>query len=254
VLRTFFLRRRIPIVFIVLISSLICIKIFSLGSGSYANNLEKRIYNYIDDVSRGQNAPAYLSLHYRLRYLYFMIEPHAKSPIVFLGDSMTDEGEWSKLFPNEHVVNRGIGGDTTHGVLERLNQIIDLNPPKIFLMIGTNDLCYNRSINSALDNYDQILATLHHQLPNTKIYIESVLPFNDKIFPSVYLRTNTNIEKLDIGIKKLAEKYHDPYIDMVDKFSDEDGRLPASDTTDGLHLNQKGYNIWQQQLDSYVLE
>lgn len=151
------------------------------------------------------------------------------------------------------MVNRGIGGDTTRGVLDRLDQIIELQPPKIFLMIGTNDLCYNRSIEDTLSNYDQILATLHHRLPTTKIYIESVLPFNDQIFPSVYLRSNENIATLDIGIKKLAAKYNDPYIDMVENFSDGNGRLPAEYTIDGLHLNEKGYNIWRNHLKNYVL-
>ncbi len=215
--------------------------------------VENKFYSQVDDLSRSADTPAYLSLHYRIRKLYFKMDTHALHPVVFLGDSMTDEGKWHKLFPNVNLVNRGIGGDTTLGVLNRIDQVIALAPPKIFLMIGTNDLCFNRSIPDTIKNYDQILAVLHKALPQTKIYIESVLPFNDNLFPSRYLRNNENINSLNVGIKKLAEKYQDPYIDMVKVFSDKNGRLPAADTVDGLHLNEKGYLIWRNQIQNLVI-
>ena len=182
------------------------------------------------------------------------MEPHGSNPLVFLGDSMTDEGDWKKLFPDVNLVNRGIGGDTTLGVLNRIDQVLALAPSKIFLMIGTNDLCYNRSVEDTLKNYDQILNILHKNLPQTKIYIESVLPFNDQIFPSRYLRTNENIEELNRGIKKLAEKYAYPYLDLVPFFMDENGRLPENYTVDGLHLNEKGYTIWKSRIKNFVKE
>ena len=208
--------------------------------------------SFLDDLSRGPDTPPYLSLHYRWRHLFFEVEPHGDHPIVFFGDSMTDRGDWQKLFPKANLVNRGIGGDTTLGLLQRLDQVIELNPPKIFLMIGTNDLCYNRSVADTLKNYDCILSVLQANLPNTQIYIESVLPFNDTIFPSRYLRTNENIEKLNEGIQRLAAQHHLPYLDLVDDFSDTDGRLPAEDTVDGLHLNQRGYEKWRDEIRPYV--
>ncbi len=213
---------------------------------------QRRLNSYINAIGRGPDTPAYLSMHYRLRKAYFSMEPCKKDSIIFLGDSMTDEGHWSKLFPDENVINFGIGGDTTKGILNRINQTIAANPSKIFLMIGTNDLCYNRSVNDTADNYDRILFLLHKNLPHTKIYVESVLPFNDKIFPSVYLRTNDNIKLLNTKIKKIAAKYDDPYINITAPFTGEDGRLPANETVDGLHLNDHGYNIWRDQIKQYV--
>lgn len=213
---------------------------------------EGKIYDYVDDLSRKPDTPAYYSVHYRVRSLYFAVEPHRAHPIVFFGDSMTDEGDWQKLFPGTNLVNRGIGGDTTLGLLNRIDQVIALRPPKIFLMIGTNDLCFNRSIADTLKNYDEILRRLHTSLPETKIYIESVLPFNDQIFPSHYLRSNENIKTLNVGIRQLAEKHHDPYLDLVPYFSDADGRLPAEYTIDGLHLNADGYAIWKEHIKEFV--
>lgn len=245
-----FLRKSAIVLFCALVSLFFYMKPSLAGDGW--KNSEKKIYSYLDDLSRNKDTPAYYSLHYRVRSLYFAVEPHRSEPIVFFGDSMTDEGDWKSLFPGINLVNRGIGGDTTLGLLNRIDQVIKLDPPKIFLMIGTNDLCYNRSIADTLENYDHILQILHSRLPKTKIYIESVLPFNDEIFPSRYLRSNDNILKLNVGIRNLAQKYGDPYLDLVPYFSDENGRLPAGYTIDGLHLNEKGYKIWRDQIKKFV--
>jgi len=213
---------------------------------------EEQLYLWANNLSRKANDPPYLSLYYRLRETYFTLAPHASQPIVFLGDSITDEGEWSALFPALPVENRGIGGDTTLGVLNRLHQVIVLQPSQIFLMIGTNDLCFGRSIPDTIANYRQILTRLHTELPNTKIYIQSVLPFNDALFPSRSLRTNNNIKQLNTEINKLAQTYHDPYIDLTPAFSGPSGRLPAQYTTDGLHLNASGYLLWRDQIKDLV--
>ncbi len=222
------------------------------ASGVFGKTAANEVNDYLDDLSRSSDTPPYLSLHYRLRCLRFTLEPRWGRPIVFLGDSMTDNGSWRKLFPKENVINMGIGGDTTLGVMNRLQQVVAFHPKKIFLMVGTNDLCYNRSISDTLVNYDTILAQLHKSLPGTQIYIESVLPFNDTIFPSRCLRTNDNILTLNEGIQALAAKYHDPYLDITASFTNENGRLPAGLTVDGLHLNEAGYAIWHDDIYTQV--
>lgn len=218
-----------------------------------AHRNEEKLYLWANDLSRNAEDPPYLSLYYRFRETYFSVAPHTNHPIVFLGDSITDEGDWSKLFPDLPVENRGIGGDTTLGVLNRLDQIIAMKPSQIFLMIGTNDLCFGRSISATTTNYHNILNRLHTKLPNTKIYVQSVLPFNDTIFPSRSLRTNKNIKQLNIEIKKLAQSYNYPYIDLTPAFSAPDGRLPASYTIDGLHLNDSGYLLWREQIKNLIV-
>jgi lysophospholipase L1-like esterase len=132
--------------------------------------------------------------------------------------------------------------------LNRLDQVIALQPSQIFLMIGTNDLCFGRSIPDTMANYRQILNRLHTELPTTKIYIQSVLPFNDTLFPSRSLRTNKNIKQLNVEIKKLAQTYHLPYIDLTPTFTGANGQLPANYTIDGLHLNKLGYLQWREQI------
>lgn len=217
-----------------------------------ANHDAEVVNEWANDLVRKPGDPNYLTLHYRLREMYFSVAPSPSHPTIFLGDSITYGGDWSKLFPGVPVENRGIGGDTTTGLLNRLDEIIAQRPSQIFLMIGTNDLCYDRSIPNIVKNYSIILNRFHSELPHTQIYIQSVLPFNDNLFPSNGLRTNNNIKLLNIELKKLANKYNYPYIDLSSSFTGFDGRLPVGLTSDGLHLSENGYIIWRDQIRGLV--
>ena len=75
-----------------------------------------------------------------------------KGSIVFLGDSITEYGQWEELMQNPKVKNRGIAGDTTWGLLRRLSTITSTQPQAIFLMIGVNDFLFTDK-SEILENY-----------------------------------------------------------------------------------------------------
>lgn len=77
---------------------------------------------------------------YDQRATLFEVLPTSKKDIIFLGNSITNGGEWAELIGNPHVKNRGISGDRTDGILDRLHVITKGKPAKIFLLIGINDL------------------------------------------------------------------------------------------------------------------
>ena len=77
----------------------------------------------------------------KMRASQFDLLPRPQAHVVFLGDSITEHGNWNEWFPATPLVNRGISGDTTAGVLARLDTAID-NPLAVFLLIGTNDLAF----------------------------------------------------------------------------------------------------------------
>ena len=123
-----------------------------------ANERVSSAVEWVNTLGRKPEDPAYLTLNYRLRRLYFSLTAHSKqNPVVFFGDSITFGADWQRLFPDIPVVNRGISGDTTLGLLNRQAEVIELKPRQIFLMIGTNDLCFNRTPDKVLANYDLIL-------------------------------------------------------------------------------------------------
>jgi hypothetical protein len=156
-----------------------------------ANEKVVHVVEWVNNLGRKPEDPAYLTMNYRLRRLYFsMTASNKEKPVVFFGDSITFGADWQRLFPEVPVVNRGISGDTTLGLLNRQSEVIELRPRQIFLMIGTNDLCFGRPVDQVLANYDMILARFHSELPDTPVYVQSILPFNDQcILPTGCERT-----------------------------------------------------------------
>ena len=97
---------------------------------------------------------------------------------VFLGNSITDGGEWAELFNNRHVKNRGISADRSGWLLDRLDPIINGHPKKLFLMIGTNDLAVGITPEEVAANVEKLLDRFAEESPWTKIYVQSILPVN----------------------------------------------------------------------------
>jgi hypothetical protein len=83
--------------------------------------------------------------------------PDIRNEIVFLGNSITDGAEWFELLDNKKCINRGISADITEGILLRLDAITKLQPKKLFIMIGVNDLSRNMTPAEVAANYRKIL-------------------------------------------------------------------------------------------------
>ena len=218
-----------------------------------AHSMGEDILIWANNIGRKPDDPPFLTMNYRIRKMYFAATSFkAKQPVVFFGDSITFGADWQELFPDINVVNRGISGDTTLGLLNRLDEVVELRPRQIFLMIGTNDLCFGRPQEKILENYQLIIDRMRRGLPETPIYIQSVLPLNDKMFPTRGLRNNKNISALNIELKKLAERNGLPYIDIAEKMTGADGRLAPEYTYDGLHLSEYAYQVWKNQIKQFV--
>lgn len=175
--------------------------------------------------------------------------PNTKNEILFLGDSITDNAEWVELFGNNpNIKNRGIGGDDTDGVLQRLDEITESNPAKVFIMIGTNDLAYGKTKEYVIENYKAIVAKLKNDSPNTSIYIQSVLPVDESIHPT---RANESIQFINQSLEVLSNNIDATYIDLATKF-ELNGKLNPTYSIDGLHLNGKGYELWKTIIEKYL--
>lgn len=175
--------------------------------------------------------------------------PMPDSAIVFLGNSLTAHCEWSDLLRDGRVVNRGIAGDMTGGMLLRLDEITKHQPRKIFLLIGINDLSVH-SKESILENYDKIVAKIRANAPDTKLYIQSLLPVNNEVRSTG--KDNQDILFVNDKIKAIASKYNLVYVNLHPLFTDETGKLKSRLTQDGIHLDAEGYQIWKQALNPYL--
>ncbi|PSB25870.1 GDSL-type esterase/lipase family protein [Stenomitos frigidus] len=190
--------------------------------------------------------------YYDHRKSQLSLLPVNASNIIFLGDSITDEGEWAELLNNPAIRNRGISSDTTIGVLDRLQDIIAPRPQKIFLMIGVNDLSnLGRSPADVVQTHKEILTQIREQSPQTNVFIQSVLP----IHPSLFLGfvTNSNIQTLNEQLQRLANEFSYPYINLHAHFLGAHHQLDAQYTSDGIHLNGIAYQRWAKLIEPHVL-
>jgi len=197
------------------------------------------------------DAASYNTPYYLDRTSQFETLPQKQNAIVFLGDSITDQGEWAELFPGLPVQNRGISADTTEGVLARLDQTLVLPPQKIFLLIGINDLL-NQTDSAAkvAQTYEQILRRIQTRAPEAQVFIQSVLPIN----PAMRGKgSNRVIQDLNQQLRALAVEFDCDYVDLHSHFLDDRGQLAAQYTSDGLHLNGTAYLLWRDQIEAQVV-
>lgn len=182
----------------------------------------------------------------------FQILPKFQSEVIFLGDSITDECEWAELLENPNIKNRGISGDTTKGILHRLNDVVKFQPAQIFLMVGINNFIhYDSSVEIILADYKQIITEIRAQSPNTDIFIQSVLPVNKTKYAIGV--NNDNIINFNLSLRELAKESSLQYIDLFSHLSDSQNQLDERYTLDGLHLNGQAYLVWKQVIEQYVV-
>ena len=169
-----------------------------------------------------------------------------KFSIVMIGDSITDGAEWYELLKNNEVQNRGIGGDTTNGVLDRLNTI-NKSIKKAFIMIGINDIGRYKRVDEIYNNYIKILEDLEKK--DIKVYIQSVLYVGKNYPNSDYF--NKEVKNLN---KKLEQIAKDKNIDFIDLNSilAPNNYLEKKYTDDEIHLNGKAYILWANEIIKYI--
>ena len=165
--------------------------------------------------------------------------------VAFLGDSLTDGYDVKLYYPDYLVSNRGIGGDTTIGLEERLEiSVYDLKPKVAVMLIGANNMA------TMFDNYESILQGFEDNLPNTKIILLSLTSMSGEWGKKNQLAAYSNVK-----IKMLAEKYDYTYVDLYSALLNlESGEIYAEYTTDGGHLTSRGYEVLTEKITPAIEE
>jgi len=194
------------------------------------------------------------SEHYYKRKALFERTPDSEDEIIFLGNSITEGGDWKALFPNKNVINRGISGDVTDGILFRLNEVTTSKPAKIFLLIGTNDLAREKSIDYVVNGCVKIIKQIQKDSKGTSIYVQSILPVNPNVGKrfSGHKSNKEAIVMANTRLKVICFKYGIKFINLHKAFRNNKGELKAKYTHDGLHLSNKGYIKWKKVVNKYV--
>lgn len=139
-----------------------------------------------------------------------------EADIIFVGDSITQNVSWDELFPDYNCLNRGIGSDTTEGLMNRVDEIMLHQPGKIFILIGINDLSTGVSPERAADNMRDIISQIYNSSADCQIYIESVL-YAEGV-------DNAEVDSLNSYYKIICDEYDiAKYIDIQDSMDNLGG-------------------------------
>lgn len=198
---------------------------------------------------------AHADKYWEQRVSLFDHLPVTENDIIFLGNSITDGGNFEELFKREDVKNRGIRSDIIPGVQKRLEQVVKGHPKKIFLLIGINDVSHGHSVDKLAERYETLVNEIRHRSPETQLYLQSIMPINNDygVYRNLKGKENTIIE-FNKRIKEIAEKNDLKYIDLWPFLADKNGKLNKKYTNDGLHLTGPGYRAWTNGIRSYLDE
>lgn len=174
-----------------------------------------------------------------------------KKTIVMFGDSLTDYFPMEKLEQiNANLINSGVAGDTIAEMGARLTyDVFPYDPDIIFLQGGANDFLMSLypGAKPLAERLIRLAIRIKKQLPDTKIYIESMYPAYTKrigLMPSwAEGKSNEEIAKINLEIEKLCKEYKFEYIDIYHRLIGEDGQLSRKYTVDGIHLEDSAYDI-----------
>ena len=190
--------------------------------------------------------------NYALKLAQFRSYPNSNKDIIFLGNSIMDYTEWNELLQLKNARNRGISGDISFGVLERLDEVTEGKPAKVFILIGINDIARNIPDSVIINNYKKIISRIKNASSRTKIYFHTLLPVNNTFPDKNQFNKDAHIFFINEALKKLAVAEKITLIDFHSQFLDENKKLIKNFTYDGLHLNTEGYIKWASILKQYL--
>ena len=185
------------------------------------------------------------------------VETSYFSDAVFLGDSITEGlSEYDidlagalicgyiGAAPNQ-IVNRTALTHPDRGEEVPLDVLAEAQPAKLYILMGTNTLVNTGNDEAFLSYYDKMLEEIRNLLPNTMIYVQSILPVRPDVKEKSAGLDNARLAQINQAISQMTVKYGAYYLDLWETFADEEGNLREDVAQpDGIHLTVPGYQEW----------
>ena len=210
------------------------------------------VFLFLVGFVKAQNTPFYSEIQQFKKEDSIHFPP--KHAILFLGSSSFRKWQdVQKYFPDYTIINRGFGGSTIPDAIRYLNEIVyPYEPKQVLIYEGDNDLASSDKItaDSVLNRFEKLFSLIRKHLPNTSIAFVSIKPSpsREKLMPEMQ-EANSMIKDFLSHQKNAA--FIDVYHAMLNKDGTPDKSLFIGDE---LHMNDKGYHIWQRIIKPYLLK
>jgi lysophospholipase L1-like esterase len=227
------------------------ITVFCFGYIAIYDKVPQRFLNKLGITKFETHPKRYVN--YRIEALHSLGSDKEGFEIIMLGDSITEGGNWEELLKGYDAANYGIGGDTATGILYRLPDVYMAHPKKVFLMIGTNDIALyhlrtydNNTVETVFENYKEIIESLNER--GIEVIVQSTL----NVAAERTERPNNEINALNQLLEAYCLEENIKYLNINSALSNN-GILQRQYTSDGLHLNKKGYDTWKNKINRVCL-
>ena len=177
-----------------------------------------------------------------------------KYKIIFLGNSLTELFDLEYYFKDSSLLNCGIVGDFSEGLVKRAGSIGRLKPDKLFIEIGINDIIEQIPLNEICANYEELIEIIKKESPDTKIFIQSNFPviINRPSILTSDKNVNDLVKEQNENLKDLAKRTHCTFIDIYPAFTERNVDFKALFIWDGIHFTDKAYTIWASIVKPYL--
>jgi len=168
--------------------------------------------------------------------------------VIFLGDSLTDGCDIGNYYGEYSALNRGINGDTTYGLFDRLEiSAYDAHPKVIVLLIGGNDILGGKTLDSIYLNYKKLIEGIKKHLPETKIVWCSLTVLGNE-----WAKYNDMVKECNVRIEEMAALYGCAFVDLYTPLCGKEDILAPEYTIEGVHLTHEGYLVISDKIKTAI--
>lgn len=172
---------------------------------------------------------------YRMRLSEFQQLRGQSYDITMAGDSLTELGPWSELFPGVKIANRGISGDLAELIAKRLDTVQSTRARKTFLMFGVNNLRLGTDVAGTFRSYQRVIDAL---APRSCVVVQSTIPTSNALANARIGQLNARLRSYCVTTGRCQ------YLD-IDKTIAPTGKLTPAESPDGMHLYGVAYVRWR---------
>lgn len=166
---------------------------------------------------------------------------------VFLGDSITEAISFYGFVDRSRIIaDKGL---TVSKAMDRVEDVATLKPSKVFILFGMNDILEIEKSEKFIDNYVKLISKIRTKLPDSQIYVQSILPVDLKVEREKPLLTNSRIEEFNKALQNMAEREDVKYLNINSAAKAYNGNLLEPD---GIHYIHKFYDIWLSYIREHI--